>query len=132
MSLGMKSSGIKHSMRRTVPSPSTNSGLIIEIDKGWKLGWVDLGTRFVGLHEKVRKIAEKRFEVNWAHISGRQTPGLTRGFTPFYITNVGVGVNPGLNPGLDSWDVGPDLLDLLRKGQGVHDSSIGVKFFFKA
>jgi hypothetical protein len=35
----------------------------------------------------------------WAYISRRRIPGSTRGSPPFYITNVGGGVNSGLNPG---------------------------------
>jgi hypothetical protein len=34
----------------------------------------------------------------WAHVSGRQTPGLTRGSATFYLTNVGG--EPRVNPGV--------------------------------
>jgi hypothetical protein len=40
-----------------------------------------------------------------AQISGRQTPGLTRGSPPFYITNAGG--EPRLNPGFGVLRCGP-------------------------
>jgi hypothetical protein len=41
-----------------------------------------------------------------AHISGRQTPGSTRGSYPFLYNKCG-GLNPGLNPGFDVLRCGP-------------------------